>query len=1436
MKTKIFAVAAVATVSVGFGAARPVYLDTSRTFEERAADLVSRMTLQEKIDQLGRNTKAVPRLGVERYDFWNEALHGIQNGTGEGTSFPMPLSLSVTWDEQFIRAVASAIADECRGHNQPLDEGGRGRGLTYWCPTINLARHPLWGRTNEAWGEDPLVAGMLSGAFVEGMMGDDAKYLKTVPTIKHYALNNHENLRGSTSSDASEADIRDYYARVYRYVVARTDVPSLMSAYNAVNFTPSSANPFLLTTLLRETFGFTGFVVSDCGAIDNIERQQRWVPTRNTVQRNNFRTRAGKGVGDYLGEDGVVSKPGTVAMALMAGCDMDCNGDIYPKHAGKAVEQGLLDEAQINRNVYLSLLSRFRLGEFDPTDAVAYRSADYGFAATVETREHRALAEEAAARGVVLLKNAGGVLPLDAKRLRKVVVVGDMADECFLGNYHGKPKQRNRISVFAGIDDYLFAHNRKAEVHLVSAFGPGGALKKKDKALVAAADVVIFVAGDHHDDSSEGKDREAMTLTRGQDETIRQVAALNRNTIVFLQTSNVVELGGFKDLVPAIFWSSQNGQAQGVGVARQLFGETNPCGKLTFTWYAKESELPGIRQYGMKEKFLPAEKDYPCGGYTYRYFKGKVDYPFGYGLSYTTFKYSNPRFGKTQADANDAVSVSVDITNTGRRAGSEVVQVYVAYPRGKGLPAKEIKAFVKVDLKPGETKTATMKVDVSDCCFWDGARRVVPNGEWRVEIAASAEDVRFSSPLHVTGRLADTLNVVTARPGDLVVKAGGTAATAVTLTLKDDSFLDPAKAQLAFASSRPDVASVDAKGVVKGVADGVATITVMASYNGSKKSTSFPVAVVGPGHGAAVELPPPGPRTGKARRPAAPAPSVDRDALEEAIRVRVSGSDYDPETMKAYEAGLLEARAVFFDCAATQAEVDAACRALLGVKAKLRDFRYVVANFPGANRSYGFNAGRSIWVNWADAKNDLMQNTEADFTTHDPAKLELRFRLTLTPSDYETPFLKALAGGSFIKLRSVNVAQKDNDPDLQVFGGTMAENNEHNYGWDVAEFVKDWGVTEIAIPLVTKNPDGTMGLPFVDKGFRADGKSRSSRGKIDWTRIDRFFMNLNFTDKFKNSASVTAKLEGVRVVDRTLEEARERLQAVLDEKVTNGCGCPDEEAAYRAARKRARTALASESVLGIRAAVKDVREARQALGGKVVVDKSKLQELLAARVRDYARYTPESVAAYKAVAKSAALVWLDKHAKQLDVNRAVRSFAGAKDLLKLIRVPPHPIATLLDGERSVEAHHLCVSLPADLDLAAYADYRVTVRYEVKFETTHAPRPKDAGWLKLVVNGKSRVWGEGPANGEAAIDLAPLNCAKDSALAAYAKPGEWMTLVHEVPVSKLPGKRLKRFESYLFNDTGKYVPDPPDGINWNNDTGVKMTVRNVQVLTDRPHLR
>ena len=1431
MRTLGFAFAAAFAAFISGGAVSPAYLDTSLTFEERAADLVSRMTLDEKFGQLGRTTVAVPRLGVARYDFWNEALHGIQNGTGEGTSFPMPLSLAVTWDESFIREVASAIADECRGHSQPSAEGGRGRGLSYWCPTINLARHPLWGRTNEAYGEDPYVAGMLSSAFVEGMKGEDARYLKTVPTIKHYALNNHEKLRGSTSSDASEADIRDYYARVYRYVVERTDVPSLMSAYNAVNFTPSSANPFLLTTLLRDTFGFTGFVVSDCGAIDNIERQQHWMPTKNSVQKGNYSILAGKKLSDYLNEDGTVTKPGSVAMALMAGCDMDCNGDIYPVYAKRAYEAGILSESEVNLRVYNSVLARFKTGEFDPREKVAYRGGDYSFAKTVETKVHRDLADEAAARGVVLLKNEGGILPLDAKKIKSIALVGDRADTCFLGNYCGKPKMKNRISVADGLDDYLFVHNRDAKLTVVTEFGEGGAIRDADREAIASADCVIVMAADEHDDSSEGHDREQLTLTRNQDKVIANVAAINKNVVVFLQTSNMVEVRGFKDAAKAILWSSQNGQGQGVGFARQVFGDVNPSGKLTFTWYAKEEDIPGIRQYGLKEKFLPEEKAYPAGGYTYQYFDGPVEYPFGYGLSYTTYAYSKAKIECKSVDANGKVVVTVDVKNTGSRAGSEVVQAYVVYPKGKGLPKREIRGFAKVDLKPGETKTAKMTIDVADCCFWDGTKRVVPEGAWTVEVGASSADVKARFPLKVSGALAEVVNVVTANPSDVAVKVGGTITTDVRVCLKDDRILKGGAAKVVFASSDKSVATVDAKGVVTGVKPGTAMIKATAAYKGSSKSVSFPV-VVTTGEKDTTDLRADD-KPAAAKSSAAPdTKAANRDALEEAIRVKVSGDDYDPETFAAYKAQIRKAREVFFNESATDADIAAAYAELVAVKERLRDYRYLVANFRDANKLYHFNAGKSLWINWARHRDSAGREAEANLAAHDPKKLELRFTLTLTPSDYRIPFKDAVDGGSFIKLRSRDVAQKDNDPDLQVFGGTMAQNNEHNYGWDMREFVKDWGTTEVVIPLATVNPDGTTGLPLVDKGFKADGRSRYSRGKIDWSSICQFFMNVNFRDAFKKTASASAKIENCRIVDVTLEEEREKVQALLGEKLDGGCGCPSKVAVFENAVKAARAAIAGENVVALRKAAADVREARQAVGYEVKVDKAALKALLDSMFADLAKYTKESADEYSSLFASAKVVYDNPKATQLAVNRAVRSLNGAKGVLRLRRAAPHRIATLLEGEKSVEAHGLYIATDADLDLAGQEGYDVTVRYEIKFECTHPNAPKDNKWLRRLVNGRARAWGV-KKDGKDGVVVGAMSCLRDSPLASYEKPGEWMTIMQKIPVENLPGARLTRFETGLFNDGKGYVSDPDDGNHWNNDTGVKMTVRNMTVYTDRP---
>ena len=1205
-----------------------------------------------------------------------------------------------------------------------------------------------------------------------------------------------------------------------------------MSAYNAVNCTPSSGNPFLLTTLLRDTFGFTGFVVSDCGAIDNLERQQKWLPDRNTVQPKNYRTVPGKALSDYVDDNGVVTKPGSVALALMAGCDMDCNGDIYPSNARRAVAAGILSESQVDLNVYRSVLARFRLGEFDPAGKVAWRGEKYSFANTVETKRHRELADEAAARSAVLLKNEGSILPLDVRKMRRIVVVGDGADTCFLGNYHGKPKEKNRISCYAGIDDYLFVHNRATELKLVDRFGEDGAIRDEDKAAIAAADCVIVVATDTHDDSSEGKDREALVLSRNQDKIAANVAKLNKNTVVFVQTSNVVELGRFKDAVRAILWSSQNGQGQGVGLARQLFGDVNPCGKLVFTWFAKESELPGIRQYGLREKFLPEERDYPNGGYTYRYFKGAVDYPFGYGLSYTTFRYGKASASAKSVDANGKVTLCVDVTNTGRREGSEIVQAYVVYPKGRSLPAKEIKGYAKVDLRPGETRTAKIDIDISDCAFWNGERRVVPVGDWTVEIGASAEDVKAVFPLKVSGVLAETVAVVTPNPLGVVAVQGGTVATDLRFSLKDDRIFPASAAKVAYVSSDPAVATVDAKGVVTGVKPGVATITAEVDYKGSVKSASFPIAVTD-GKSDVTDVSKEFAAADAPRAPEKPKAALyDRDALEEAIRVKVVGDDYDPATLTAYYNEIRKAREVFFDDNATAAQVDKACRDLLAVKSNLRDYRYVVADFRAANRLWHFNAGRSIWVNWSRLRDDAGREIESDFTSHDPKKLELRFTITLEPSDYRTPFAKAIAGGSWIKLRSRDVAQKDNDPDLQVFGGNLADNNEHNYGWNACDYIRDWGRTEVVIPLATVNPDGTTGLPLVDKGFRAKGPAHMSRGRIDWSTIDRVFMNFNFRDDFKKSASVTAKVENCRVVDVTLEEEREKVAALLDEKLEGGCGCPDKIVVCERASEAARAAIAGENVIALRKAAAEVREARQSVGYAVKVDKSALKAALDAQASDLAKYTKESAATYTALFANARRVLDDPKAPQLEVNRAVRSLKGARDVLRLVRVPPRRIATLLEGEKSVERHGLFVAADAGLDLAADDGYDVTVRYEVKFECTHPNAPKDNKWLRKLVNGRARAWGE-KRGGNDAVVVGSVSCLKDSPLAVYDRPGEWMAVTHRIPVADLPGGKLTRFETGLFNDGNGYVADPPDGNRWNNDTGVKMTVRDIAVYTDRP---
>ena len=691
----IFMISAIAFPAL---AGKKDFENPSLTPEIRVADLVSRMSLLEKISQLGNSSPALPHLGIKSYEYGNEALHGV---VADGvTVFPQAIGLSATWDTALVCRVAGAISDEARALSNQI-----GKGLTYWAPTANMARDPRWGRNEETYGEDVYLAKKFIVNFIHGMQGDDPKHLKTVATVKHFACNNVEKNRIGSSSDVDERSLREYYLPVFKAAVTEAHVGSIMSAYNALNAIPCSAHYQLLTEILRKEWGFTGYVVSDCDAIAYICKAHHYVS----------------------------SFPEAAAAAIKAGCDLCC-GLTYQHYLPLALADRLwfLNQANIDAALTRILIARTRLGEFDPPAMVPYASLS---SSNINSRDHKDLALQAARESMVLLKN-DGILPLDSASLKSIAVIGPNAAICRFGGYSGKPV--SSVSPLQGIQNRVGDSTGK-----IVTFASGctiAGLKEEaefEKAISIARNstVAIMFMGTDNDYVGEERDLDSLNLPGVQEELIKAVYQANPNSIVVLINGNPLSINWVQANVPAILEAWYAGQSQGSAIAEALFGDYNPGGKLTLTWVKSSSDLPDMREYDI------------FNNRTYSYFTGAPLYPFGYGLSYTTFSISNLRIEPNYIGPGSQATISVDVDNTGSRAGDQVVQLYVQNSdAGAKTASKRLKGFQRVSLNAGETKTITFDLPYEELSFWDVTTHAfrVEGGTFNVTVGSSSIDAGVS--------------------------------------------------------------------------------------------------------------------------------------------------------------------------------------------------------------------------------------------------------------------------------------------------------------------------------------------------------------------------------------------------------------------------------------------------------------------------------------------------------------------------------------------------------------------------------------------------------------------------------------------------------------------------------------------------------------------
>ncbi|MBZ5515062.1 MAG: glycoside hydrolase family 3 C-terminal domain-containing protein [Acidobacteriia bacterium] len=842
------------------------YQDASLAIDQRVNDLVSRMTLEEKVRQMQHTAPAIPRLGVPSYDWWSEALHGVAR-SGYATVFPQAIGMAATWNAELVHRMAQVIATEARAkYNQAQREGNHSIffGLDFWSPNINIFRDPRWGRGQETYGEDPFLTAKLGVAFVTGMQGDDPKYFKVIATPKHYAVHSGpEPERHRFNVNVSPHDLEDTYLPAFRATVVEGRADSVMCVYNAVDGVPGCASKYLLQDTLREAWKFQGYVTSDCGAVADITTGHKFTPDN---------------------EHGS-------AVAVQAGTDTTC-GDEYVALVN-AVREGLIKESEIDTSLKRLFIARFRLGMFDPPDAVSFNKIPFS---QNDSPQHRELALQAARESMVLLKNADGILPLKSS-YKTIAVVGPNAESLVAleGNYNGVPSQpvypvEGMRKVFGGKARILFAQGSpyvsqlpvpvpstvfhtgseegspglKAEyfpntdfsgkpvvtrvdpqiqfdwyaaapakgipmksfavrwtgtlrppgpgsytfsvpkpewnphggkeifrvyldakvvldtillspttwvedggkkpvttfqaqfedtkahafrleyVHESPLFGAGATLSwqppreaLRDEAVKAAqqADVVVAFVGlspglegeemPVHVPGFSGGDRTEIGLPDAEQELLEALAATGKPLVVVLMSGSALAVNWAQERAAAVLEAWYPGEEGGTAIAEALAGANNPGGRLPVTFYAALDQLPPFDDYSMHNR-------------TYRYFQGKPLYGFGYGLSYSTFEYSNLKLSAAQLKAGDDLTVEVDVRNASGPAGDEVAELYLEFPAIPGAPLRALRGFKRLHAAPKETRHVTYTLKARDLSMVnEKGEHIVAPGEYNIFVGGA---------------------------------------------------------------------------------------------------------------------------------------------------------------------------------------------------------------------------------------------------------------------------------------------------------------------------------------------------------------------------------------------------------------------------------------------------------------------------------------------------------------------------------------------------------------------------------------------------------------------------------------------------------------------------------------------------------------------------